>query len=265
MDGASRLNVRFDAPRAREVEIAIRYVPQDPWWLSTKETKLRVRLRPPSWWWRLSWILPLGLVGLALARAWRRPQPASVPAPRKPPGKAVIEVLQSSPDRTTWRGSVIDAHDGAAIAGALMEISTARLDGTLEAYRTHTAADGTFVLKSSQPLDSEGCRLSVSAPTHTSLVQRLPPAGELKVAMVSRRRNALNELVRWAKRSGRSWSAGQDVTPGEVARLAKQREESALRAWAEAVENAAYGSQQPDAGVEQRLHDLHPTSTRRER
>ena len=76
------------------------------------------------------------------------------------------------------------------------------------------------------------------------------------MVLVSRRRALLDRLVGWARREGRPYDAHPEPTPGHVQRMARSGDEA--RAWAEAVERAAYSGDAIDAQREAEVDRLAP-------
>jgi hypothetical protein len=97
---------------------------------------------------------------------------------------------------------------------------------------------GAFVLP---PLEVRpGDVLLAEGPLHATLRRPMPPAGELDVALVLRKRAILDRLVAWARRRGKPFDARPEPTPGHVRRAAAA--ELGVALWADAVERTAYGA-----------------------
>src|SRR5690606_10572300 len=103
-----------------------------------------------------------------------------------------------------WRGRVIDAHDGAPIAGAEIVVHRPTFEGDGVVARAVASADGTFVVEPGAT-EVTDATLRVDGPLHAVLEQPLPAAGELRIALVTRRRALLERLVRWARARGSPW------------------------------------------------------------
>jgi hypothetical protein len=91
-------------------------------------------------------------------------------------------------------------------------------------------------------------------------VQPLPPAGELSIALVLRRRELLVRLVGWARKRGRPFDVKPEPTPGHVRRAAADDFQTAR--WADAVERAVFGSEDVDARVEREIERMIPPDPR---
>jgi hypothetical protein len=156
-----------------------------------------------------------------------------------------------------WTGRVIDAHEGVAISEARVVIERAGFEGVAVVASTFTDREGRFTLPATDPLGAGGePRLVIEAPLHSALHQRLPPSGELKIALVSRKRKILERLVEWARQRGRPFDARPEATPGHVKRAAADGTKTA--AWADAVERAAYAPGGVDARAEEEIEKLKP-------
>jgi len=85
----------------------------------------------------------------------------------------------------------------------------------------------------------------------------LPVAGELEIALVSRRRKLLERLVQWARRRGPPFDARPEPTPAQVRRAAESAMPAAAE-WASAIERAAFDRDDVDARVENEVMELDP-------
>jgi hypothetical protein len=99
-------------------------------------------------------------------------------------------------------------------------------------------------------------QISVEAPLHARLVQKLPPSGELAIALVLRKRALLSRLVAWAKRAGGAFDGKPEPTPGHVRRAAGDDFQTAR--WADAVERAVFGGGELDARAEGEIDRMEP-------
>ncbi|MGD0528844.1 MAG: hypothetical protein ABSE49_27145, partial [Polyangiaceae bacterium] len=125
----------------------------------------------------------------------------------------------------------------------------------VEVLARATADDaGVFVLP---PVEAHpGDLLVAEGRVHSALRRPLPPAGELDVALVLRKRAVLNQLVAWARRRGRPFDGKPEPTPGHVRRAAAA--EVGVARWAEAVERAAYGEGLIDEAAQREVDRLAP-------
>ena len=141
-----------------------------------------------------------------------------------------------------------------AVAGARVALERPGFERAEVVAQAATDSDGAFVLASVavQP----GDRLVAEGPFHGALQLPAPAFGEIRVALVSRKRALLDRLVAWARRRGRPFDAQPEPTPGHVQRMARPGD--AVKVWAEAVERAAYSGAAIDAGSEAEVDRLAP-------
>jgi len=199
---------------------------------------------------------------LWVLRGWRRPRARAPqqaePAPASPPGKPAVEVLSVGPAHGGWQGRVRDAHLGSPVALAEVAVLGPSTAGSRVLTRAVTDEEGWFQL---EPADgsSEGAHLRVEAPWHSALERPIPASGELLVSLVTRRRAILDRLVSWAERVGHPWFWGSaEPTPGHVARVARERGDAGVAAWAEAAEAAAFGAEPVDSVRERAVAERAP-------
>jgi hypothetical protein len=169
-----------------------------------------------------------------------------------------VEVVETDPSHSGWRGQVIDAHDGTLIAGARVSIVVPAFDGEGVAASHVAGADGAFSLVHVETARNEGARLVVTAPFHATLSGPTPPDGVLTICLLSRRRALLDRLVGWATRAGRPWARRKEPTPLEIAEVAHHRHEADVAGWAAAIAEAAYGAKPPDERREQQIGAREP-------
>jgi hypothetical protein len=155
-----------------------------------------------------------------------------------------------------WTGRVIDAHDGLAIGGATIVIRQRVFQGDGMVASTTSDADGTFALTG--PDSGEGAVIEVAAHWHSKFSAALPPPGIVMLELISRRRSLLQRLVDWAGQRGAPWVSAGEPTPGQVARVAERERSGEVAVWARATEEAAYGPNPPDEGIEERVRNREP-------
>lgn len=180
--------------------------------------------------------------------------------PPVPTGRAGVDVVRSEAGQTSYRGTVIDAHDGSAINAARVTIVAPAFQGDGVMARAVTNDRGEFVLDAKHRSDA---RLVVDAPTHSRLEQSLPLPGVLRIALVSRRRTVLERLVRWAQKAGTPFDAQPEPTPGHVRRVAFRAQDNEVEEWARGVEAAAYGPAAVDEQLETQLVTAEPRGSRK--
>jgi hypothetical protein len=254
----ARVVLTFAMPAASEAPLRVRYVPDAPWFQPGGELALTLPMRAPSPWKKV----PLVLAGLA-ALAWlvlaRMPprRAASRSGAKRAPvlhPEAGVELVRAGPAARGWTGRVHDAHDGFGIAGALVTIERPGFRGIEVQAQAKANDEGLFVLP---PTDAHpGDLLVAEGQVYAAVRRPLPPAGELDVALVLRKRALLDRLVAWARRRGRPFDGHAEPTPGHVRRAAAS--ETAVARWAEAVERAAYGEGRVDEEAQRVIDDLAP-------
>ena len=263
-DGKAHVIATFSFERAGKVPIELRYVPNAPYFRAGKPLPVEVSVRGPG----MTKQIVIALIVLAVTAwivvGWRRaPMRALAPADDGPPvptGRAGVDVVRSEAGQTSYRGTVIDAHDGSAINAARVTIVAPAFQGDGVMARAVTNDRGEFVLDAKHRSDA---RLVVDAPTHSRLEQSLPLPGVLRIALVSRRRTVLERLVRWAQKAGTPFDAQPEPTPGHVRRVAFRAQDNEVEEWARGVEAAAYGPAAVDEQLETQLVTAEPRGSRK--
>ena len=249
----------FAMPPANEAALRMRYVPDAPWFQPGGELALVLPMRAPSPWKKL----PLVLAGLAaiawlvLARLPPRERAGSRSGATRPPvlhPEAGVELVRAGPAARGWTGRIHDAHDGFGIVGARVAVERPGFQGMEVLALAQSNEEGVFVLA---PIETRpGDLLLAEGRVHAALRRPVPPAGELDVALVLRKRALLDRLVGWARRRGKPFDGRPDPTPGHVRRAAG--DEPAVARWAEAVEEAAYGEGVVDEEAQREVDRLAP-------
>jgi len=262
VDGTASPVARLDAPPGTPVDLTVQYLPNSPWWLAGEPLSITVAVPPAPLWRRWPWMVAGAGAALWVLRGWRRPRARAPqqaePAPASPPGKPAVEVLSVGPAHGGWQGRVRDAHLGSPVALAEVAVLGPSTAGSRVLTRAVTDEEGWFQL---EPADgsSEGAHLRVEAPWHSALERPIPASGELLVSLVTRRRAILDRLVSWAERVGHPWFWGSaEPTPGHVARVARERGDAGVAAWAEAAEAAAFGAEPVDSVRERAVAERAP-------
>jgi hypothetical protein len=114
--------------------------------------------------------------------------------------------------------------------------------------------DGRFTLAAVDLVP--GDEIVVEGDVHAKLRDVAPRSGDLRVALVLRRRALLDRLVGWARKRGKPFDARPDPTPGHVRRAAGS--ESPVGRWADAIEKAAFGGEVVDAAAQAQVEALLP-------
>lgn len=257
--GQATLVVTFARRGTSEVPLRLRYLPDAPWLVAGDEIEIILPVRGPSP--VRGALLALGGVATAAWLLLGRIAPWRVgkgSAPPKEAGGAAavagVEVLAALPQGRGWTGTVIDTHEGTPIEGARIAVERRGFERIEVVAETRSEADGRFALGRVDPVP--GDEITAEAPLHAPLRDALPGSGELRVALVLRRRAMLDRLVAWARKRGRPFDAKPDPTPGHVRRAAGA--ESPVGRWADAVERAAFGGEVVDARVHAELEKLEP-------
>jgi hypothetical protein len=150
---------------------------------------------------------------------------------------------------------VIDADERTPVARARVSIERPGFDRRDVVASTTTDDQGMFVLEPTDPLP--GDELSAEAPLHAPLRSPLPARGDLRVALVLRRRALLDRLVSWAHRRGKPFDLYADPTPAQLRRAAGP--DLGVVRWATAVERAAYGGGVVDEEAQGEVERLAPS------
>jgi hypothetical protein len=258
--GKARVIAAFQAGREGRVPLTLRYVPSAPWWRAGPELKVEVPVKGPGAWRQiLLGALVVAIAGWVLG-GWRRaPKPPEradreVKAP-PPSGRPGVQIVGPSQGARGWRGFVTDAHEGTPIPGAEIAIVVPSFQGNgLVASATSDAA-GAFTLDAGYQADG---RLVVTAPTHSTHEQALPPPSTIGIMLVTRRRALLDRVVRWARRQGAPFEGPPEPTPGHVRRVAGRAQDQEVEAWASRIEQAAFGPDEVDERLERDLRGAEP-------
>lgn len=263
--GLARLTLTFTAD-GTEALVRLRYVPSAPWFEALGEPSVRVPIRGPG----LAAKAPILLAGLAVLAFFLvgrvaskgnkpEPAPAKVDVDAKV-GSPRLEVVRAAArGEVGWRGRIVDAHEGTPVAGARVWVDRGTFEGRSVLASVGADADGAFELPGIDGLVGDE-QIAVEAPLHARLVQPLPPAGELSIALLLRRRALLARLVGWARKRGRPFDVKPEPTPGHVRRAAAEDFQTAR--WADAVERAVFGVGEVDARTEREIERMVPADPR---
>ncbi len=258
--GRAHLVATFAEGGSRRLDLRVRYLPLSPFYESGPELVAELPVRGPSPLTRA----PLAIAG-ALVVGWlvlgRRRALSPLPRietedARKPAERASVEVVRASTSSKggDYTGIVEDAHEGNGLGRIRVWVERRSFHGAETLISVVTDDDGrfAFVLEGGLAQDV----LSAEGPFHAKLETPLPRPGELRVALVTRKRKVLERLVAWARRKGAPYDARPEPTPGHVKRAAR---EDHVATWASAVEKAAFGGEMIDERAESELDDLFPT------
>lgn len=251
-------DVRLAAAATASGDVTLTYRASDPWWRPGEPLELRLEQAPMKGAARWPWLVLLAPVGYVCLRSMQRPA-LRKPARRRPPPRRMPELPgapRSSP--SGWEGTISDAHEGYPIAGAQVEALLPSLRADAVGLRAITDASGQFRLPGHPGPLPEGARLRITASLHTEVERPLPPQGRVDIALVSRRRELLRRLVRWARSVGPPWARASEPTPAEIANVALRRGDSRTADWAEQIEAAAFGNAPVDQTLEATLRAQEP-------
>ena len=224
--GEARLVLTFAMPASSEAALRLRYVPDAPWYQPGGELSLTLPMRAPSPWKKV----PLALAALAviawlvLARLPSRAPATDTPGPSGPPAlhpEARVELVRAGPAARGWTGRVRDAHDGFALQRARIAVERPGFRAMEVMVQTVSDPAGAFVLPALEV--RPGDVLLAEGPLHATLRRPMPPAGELDVALVLRKRAVLDRLVAWARRRGKPFDARAGADPRSRATRRRRR------------------------------------------
>ncbi len=258
--GRARVLLTFASHGSSPVEVHMRYVPVSPFYRA--QSRLIVKVTPGSGsLWRRA---PLALLAVVVAgflvlfRRQQRQAPKVVNAKKEELGAIgharvdVVKPVQYA--RSGWTGEVVDAHEGTPVSGAEVRIERSSFHARMPLAQTRADGAGRFKLSHVETLP--GDQLVVSGPLHSELPTTVPAEGELRIALVLRKRAILTSLVKWARARGGAYDGKPEPTPGLVRRLASHDYRTAR--WADAVERGAFDSVTVDRAKEREIEALRP-------
>lgn len=261
---SSRARIAVPLPAARERSDApfrLRYVADAPWFIPAYDVVLpredSAANAKNAWGGPLAALAGLAAAGWVVAARWRhRGASAETPveAPARAAARAGVTVVRASASDPDLKGRVVDAHEGGPVAGARVRLLRAGFEGTDVVSQVTCDTDGNFRLSLVGALP--GDELVVESAAYCTLQSLVGLRGEIEIALVLRRRQLVDDLVRWARRRGGRFDARPEPTPGHVRRAAGDEER--VETWANALEQAAYGSGVVDEEVEIRVNRLAP-------
>lgn len=261
--GIARLTLTF-ATQSTEAMVRLRYVPASPWYEPTSEPSIKVPIRGPGLLSKAP-ILIAGLAVLAFFLVGRvsgprvKPEPAPPKPDALPEAKPKLEVVKvAERGQEGWTGRIVDAHEGIPIPHARVWIDRGTFEGRTLLASAQTGPDGRFELPGIGRTQGDET-IHAEARLHARLSQSLPPAGDINVALLQRRRALLASLVAWAKKRGAPFDVRPEPTPGHVRRVASlERREPDAAQWAAAVEDGVFGPGEVDARREAEIAKLSP-------
>ncbi len=253
--GRANLVVTLDpALTPGEAELSLRYLPASPWYQAGSPLIVAIPIAPPSMLLRV--LLTVVVLGAAIwvTVSWRRskkPPDLGLGTPMLTPG---VHVVQSRRGAKSWKGTVVDAHDGHPLGGVSIIIRQPSLQGDGVLLETTTDRHGSFAVD--LPQRPEGAEIIARSTSHSEERKALPPGGILRIALITRRRAVLRRFVHWARRRGAPFDKRPDPTPAHVRSAAKKQ--PAIQSWAATIEAAVFGPDEVDETVETTLRDDEP-------
>jgi hypothetical protein len=251
--GAAHLAPSFETAGVGDVIFHLRYKPDVLFFRAADDTEARQPTRSPKPWAKVATALAgLGVIAWFLIPrlpTWRRD---TTPRPR--PMEGGVEHRPVPDLQDGWTGSVVDAYDGAPVAGAYIRVERPGFEGSIIVIETQSIVDGTFSLTATTA--RHGDQFVVSTSLHTPLQRPLPTFGHLDVTLIRRRYTLLEQFVSWAKRTGGRFDARPEPTPAHVREAAGPS--SPVGAWADALEKAVYGGAPVDASVQREIDRMNP-------
>ncbi len=265
--GTATVVATFAWEKDEAVPMTLRYASAHGAFDPGEPLRVSVPVHGPSFLRRLPLVLAAALVfgWLVLGRMERRKAPAAPQTREREPVPEMVVVAPAAKGADpVWSGRVVDAHTGEPLAGATVRLERIAFTETEPLCRTETDAQGAFRMAlpegypASEAARPQGLMLTAEGRLFARLTQPAPGFGELRVALVARRRKLLDRLVEYARWSLRG---GGDPTPGELrahARKASVPDGDRLVEWADRVEHAAYGGEEVDAAVEAWAEEARP-------
>jgi hypothetical protein len=247
-----RLNLDPKLP-PQPLVLSLRYLPASPYYQPGPALEVVVPVAPPSMAWRLVLFAAVLAAAVWVTASWRRsktPPPAAV-APMLAPG---VHVVGRTKGESGYRGHVVDAHDGAPLAGVTLVVRVPTLEGDGVVHSTTSDAQGAFAFDLGRT--PENAELAAVLATHSEERRALPPPGTLRIALMTRRRAVLRRFIQWARTRGAPFDQQPEATPAHVRRVARER--SDVERWAARVEQAAFGPSEVDEATQRVLEREEP-------
>jgi hypothetical protein len=266
-DGKAHVVAAIGTERTSTLSLTLRYVPSAPWYRPGAELTTEVKIAGTGVWRQILIAALVAGVAAWVVAGWRRAKPK----PRRgddtdappPSGRPGVQVIGRAPSAGGWRGVVVDAHEGSAVAGARLSIVVPSFQGDGVIARALADEHGAF---SFEPAHTRDARLVVEADLHSTFEQALPPPSALHVALITRRRALLDRLVRWARHQGMPFDGVAEPTPGHVRRAAVRLEMQEgerwtnVEKWAAQVESSAFGPDPVHADDEEAVRAAEPNA-----
>jgi hypothetical protein len=243
--GLAQLTATFAWDRTESVPVTLGYAaaygPYDP----GEPITIVVPVRTPGPLRHLPLVVAAGLLVLWIAwgRVERRTSAASKPrAPLQGSGGASVAEVELLRPHTeaSWHGQVVDAHSGAVIPHAVIELRQTSFDRKSPTTEARADALGRFTLGAPDGAVTSQCTLHAYGVLHDRAELRAPAFGEVVIRLITRRRSLLERLLAAVPKPE---PGKPEPTPSEIGRGAPE----GVAAWAKRVEAAAYGVEPVDA------------------
>jgi hypothetical protein len=255
-EGRAELNVALDVDHRGPTRLSVRYLPASPFYKPGPVLQVVVPVAPPSILLRVILAVLVVVAGVWVTVSWRRSKKLPKLGKGRPMLTPGVHVVQSRRGENAWKGTVVDAHDGHPLSGVTVMVRAPSLEDEGVLFETTTDERGLFSFE----LDTrpEGAELLARSNSHAEERKALPTGGTLRIALITRRRAIQRRLVNWARVRGKPYDAKPDPTPGHVRDAAVLQSREEVERWATAVEAAAFGPDDVDAGTEDRIRDIEP-------
>jgi len=255
--GNGQVPVAFARNASGTATLQVRYISTEPWLRPAPASVATVATKGPSPFRRLGPLLGtvlLAFAAFALRRRTERKPPQKKSEESSPYEAQVTLPLPTPQEVGELVGRVVDRHDGTPISGAVLTLVGRDFSGGILA-ESLAEADGTF--RFSAKHTAGAATLTVQAPFHReSQISVGPASGAIRVTLLSRRRGVLDDLVTWARNRNESANR-REPTPAEIALKGTN---SAISAWASAVEAAGFSEAPLDAEREAAVGALRPAA-----
>ena len=254
VEGRAEVTLLVDTDASDHITATARYLPASPWLRSGPSLVLEVPVAPPNPVWRALLFAIVVLSAGWVVFSWRRTNTRPKRGRGRPLLTPGVHVIASRDGGSDYRGQVLDAHDGHPIAHVTIAVRAPSLAGSDVLLETTSDDRGAFAFELKQRPDA--AEIVAEGPLHAQQRRALPAAGQLRIALMTRRRALLQRLVQWARVRGAPYDDQPDPTPAHVRRQARGR--TAVEGWAHQIERAAYGPAAVDAAVEEKIRAAEP-------
>ena len=228
------------------VSIAARYVAASSAWVGDETSSTKLQVRPMSSGRRALWLTSGFLIVVYFAFQWSRTNPHKYPLSRVSSAALEPQSLDVEPSSNKdfgWIGIVIDSHTGTPIAAATVSVQMPGFSATRVILTTETTAEGSFALPHAD--STQLALLVVQSPRYLRAQWAMPMPGKLVVRLETRRRAIVRSFVTWADKTRHDKANWPEPTPAQIAQSARDHALSHINTWANRVETAAFGPEDP--------------------